>query len=272
MMPQWDWMQVTIAEFPRVITDALMSELPGASSLSHGRGRHNYRHSAIIADSHGDVLATVLHGGSNPAPNAVATGDAAPAFTDVVRRHWPDHAVTRCDTAADVRTDYAATVAALREVGASFGIKGYAHVPDDPEDGGTYYMGATSSSVRLRCYEKGKQLRSQLVDPEAAPLDWVRLEQQFRPVRQGRQVAASLSPSEAWGVSRWTQHTARELIGVSTDRVQVTARTRTTRERRLRAMSVQWGSTLREIAATEGSWEAAGLFLRDLCGAGPDDA
>lgn len=254
-----DWYQSTVAEYPRVLADALMSEMPGAHELVSGRGRLNYKESMSVVDVDGDTLATVLHGGLNGAPNAVATGENAEPFMHVIRRHWPEHCVTRYDSCEDVLTSFPDALTALRTIADELRIKGETRLPDDPEDGATYYMGSPSSRVRVRCYEKGKQLRAQGVQ-EADPA-LVRFEVQLRPSdRQARLVAARLEPGDVWGATAWSQRVAG-VFDHSPDRVVMRHRLKTTYERRHAALLVQYGGHLREMLARHGSWELVGEQL-----------
>ena len=207
----------------------------------------------------GDTLATVLHGGPNGAPNALASGENAPQFADLLRRLWPQaHRVTRCDSAEDVRADFRPMHAACRAIAALQGVKGESIVPDDLGDGSTYYMGARSSATRLRCYEKGKQMAPLAVDAATCPPDWVRLEVQWKPVRDARVIAAGLTPGEVWGVSAWTRAVAVELLASNPDRIVVRPRLRTSYEARVLALHTQYGALLDEMFARHGSWSMVG--------------
>jgi hypothetical protein len=264
-MAHFDWYQATVDAPPRVLAEALM-ELPGAVEMVAGRGRQNYHHSMAITSVDGDTLATVLHGGLNGAPNAYGSGEQAEAFAAIIRQHWPEaHRVTRVDSAEDVRTDFRPMHAACRAIAAAQGVKGESIVPDDLGDGSTYYMGARSSATRLRCYEKGKQLAPLAVDAATCPIDWVRLEVQWKPVRDARLTAASLSPGEVWGVSAWTRAVASQLLATNPDRVVVRPRLRTTYEARLAACMTQYGALFDDIHRREGgSWARVGETLGAL--------
>jgi hypothetical protein len=255
-MAKIDWYQSTIDDYPRVIADALM-QLPGAHDLEHGRGRHNYHHGTTIVSADGEVLATVLHGGHNGAPNACGTGEHAPAFAEIIRQTWPDaHRVTRFDSAEDVRMPFPEAYGACQAVAADLRIKGFSVVPDDPEDGATYYIGAPTSRARIRCYEKGKQLRAdghKDADPEV-----IRFEFQLRPNdRQAKLKAARLSPDELWGATATARRVAG-VFGLAADRVVLRQRLMSTYNKTHAAFLSQYGGHLREMLARHGSWEIVG--------------
>lgn len=246
-MAQFDWYQASVDCPPRIMADALMS-LPGAHEMEHGRGRLNYSESCTIRTDGGDAIATVLHGGKNRVLSAVASGDSAPAFAALIRSTWPDaHRVTRVDTAQDVRTDFGTAHAALQVIAATHGIKGHSIIPDDPADGATYYMGASTSSNRLRLYEKGKQSAKLAGTTDGFDLGSVRFEAQLRPVREGRLVAAKLSPDEAWGSTGWLRTIARQNFEFAAGAVVMHGRMPTSVERSERAMFDQYGGVLRRM-------------------------
>lgn len=257
-MPHFDWYQATVEAHPRELAEALM-ELPGAVEMVAGRGRQNYHNSMRITTADGDTLATVLHGGPNGAPNALASGEHAAGFADLIRRLWPEaHRVTRLDSAEDVRADFRPMHAACRAIAAAQGVKGESIVPDDLGDGSTYYMGARSSATRLRCYEKGKQLAPLALDPATCPDDWVRLEVQWKPIREARVTAATLTAGEVWGVSAWTRAVASQLLASNPDRIVVRPRLRTSYEARILAMQTQYGGLFDEMLSRHGTWAMVG--------------
>lgn len=262
-MAHFDWYQATIPEYPRVVADALMT-LPQASSIRQGKGRHNYHESATVLDGEGEVLATMLHGGPNGSPNVTGSGDNAEAVAATIRKHWPEHRVTRVDACEDIRGDFPTLHEQCRRIARDHRVKGHTQAPDDLGDGSTYYIGSKSSATTFRCYEKGKQLRHLAADPETIPLDWVRLETQFRPVRDAKDLAASLTADQVWGVSRWTLRIARDLLANGCSRLTVRPRLLTSFERRSIAADRQYGALFAEIAAKFGGWEAVGPYFRDL--------
>jgi hypothetical protein len=255
-MPKFDWMQGTIEDYPRVITDALMS-LPGAHDLKHGRGRLNYHESAVGLGIDGHARFTLLHGGPNGAPNAFASGEFAEPFTQLIRAHWPTaHRVSRLDSAQDVKMPFLEAHRACQAIATEMRVRGSSVVPDDPQDGATYYMGAPSSRARIRVYEKGKQLRAQ-GDLEA-DLDVLRFELQLRPNDpQAKIKAASIGAGEVWGATPL----ARRVAGVfehDVERVIMQQRLRSTYESRTSAILKQYGGHFYEMLARHGSWELVG--------------
>jgi hypothetical protein len=253
-MSHCDWYQATIAEAPQRVGEALLAELPGAHGFEAGRGRQNYHHSMLVLDSDGETLATILHGGPNGDPNAWASGDRAEGFATVLRRLWPDaHRVTRFDSAEDIHGHYPTIRDRCRALAAPSGVSGYEIAAHGDEKGSTDYLGAKTSRVQHRCYEKGKQMAALVADPASVPLDWVRLEVQWRPDKQARDVAASVSAGEVWGVSPWVQAIAREVIGTDPDRLRSRPKLLSDFDRCHAAMLRQYGPHLGNVLAKEGS-------------------
>lgn len=259
MMAQFDWYQATVDAYPRMLGDALM-EMPAAHDLRHGRGRMNYRESVEITDASGDVLATFLHGGANGAPNAYASGSNAEAFASIIRRHWPDaHRVTRLDSAEDFRGDFDELVPRLRAIGQAHSVAGNLDANDDPDQGDTYYLGRPSSAVRFRAYEKSKQLvATKQCKPEDVEPDLLRLEAQWRPVRDARTTASRLDPEAVWGVSPVLRHIASDVLAKAPERVTVRPRLRTTYEQRLAAFTNQYSGLMVEMFEAHGAWDLVG--------------
>lgn len=245
-----DWYQGTIEGFPRDISNVLM-EMPGAVKLEGGRGRNNYLESVRVMSAGGDTLATTLFGGLNGSPNAFASGVNSEPFAAIIRRCWPDaHTVSRLDSAVDLLTDFGAMHSACQAIAADLRIRGHSIVPDNPAEGATYYMGADTSRIRFRLYEKGKLLIKQGV--EADPR-LVRFEVQLRPEKVGKRRAAYLSADEAWGASHWIQRIAADLLHMAPDRVILQPRPLTTFDRRHTAFLMQYGPHMQQLLANAGS-------------------
>lgn len=132
---------------------------------------------------------------------------------------------------------------------------------DFPEKGRTRYLGGTSSAVRARLYEKGRQ-------PEYAHLampDWVRLEVQVRPSKDARAEFAKLSPVEVWGAARWTRDIAAALLHEHVEpHAAGTVYRLSERERALRWMCEQYGPHLVGLLEDVGDWQAVGLTLGEM--------
>lgn len=261
-MAFFDYCGATIDASAEELGEGLMALLPDAHGFEAGRGSKNYTASMKIRRADGDVVATVLHGGQNGAPHAYASGANAPAFVKAVRDAWPDrHRVTRLDSAEDLLGDFAPMLETCQAIAAGAGIKGKHTYEDGADAGRTYYMGARTSPVFGRLYEKGKELRSKVADPSLIPPDLVRFEIEWKPVREGRVIAAKIEPDQVFGVSAWARDAAGMLFGANPDRFVSQTRLLTDDERSYRAMLRQHGRTLLRAFARAGSAEQLGRNL-----------
>lgn len=262
-MARLDWYQATIPERPQAVGEALLAELPGAYGFEAGRGRNNYHHSMMVLDADGETLATILHGGPNGDPNACASGEQSEAFAAVLRRCWPGvHRVTRLDSAEDLHGHYPTIRDHCRVLAAPSGVGGYEIAAHDTGKGSTDYLGAKASRVQLRCYEKGKQMAGLVADPSTVAADWVRLEVQWRPDKQARIGASSVSADQAWGVTPWVQAIARGVIGTNPDRLRSRPKELSDFEKCHAALLYQYGPHLHKYRERVGSDAAfvAGLL------------
>ena len=262
---RFDWYQPTIPEHPIRLVEQLLARLAPGGEVIEGRGRHNYRQSFTIQTRERERVAVVLAGGSNGHPNVTASGAACDAFVPIVRELWRAHKVTRCDVAEDFAAEgaYEALEGVCRAIATEAGVKGRAIVPDDPADGRTYYMGAPTSDVRVRLYDKTAETRRNL-PPERhgeIPPHWARLEVQVRPRRKWRELAASMPPSQFWGCAQWTTDLAEKAMRLEVERIQMNPARQTDHERAYRTMLEQYGKTLYRQLADLGSWAAVGAQL-----------
>lgn len=132
---------------------------------------------------------------------------------------------------------------------------------DMPEFGRTQYLGANSSPIRARLYEKGKQ-------PEYRHLNrpnLCRLEIQVRPQKEAKSAYANLSALDIWGASKWTRQLAAEVLETMLDpHPPGTVRRDSKRDQALRWMAAQYGPHLVSLAADLGGWDVLGLTLREM--------
>lgn len=283
---RFDWYSATIDDSPASVENTLEVAL-GCMSVP-ATPQHGYEHGRQLLDADRNVRATLLYGGGNGRPHAYASGDDAPAFADVVRSVWPatlapgaagGHYVTRVDSALDYSDAaagkpagdawyrlYRASVAIAKQKNLRIGTAGDWITPDDErEHGRTLYLGSAASDVQARLYEKGLQQLELARDPDvAAGVDrtWVRLEVRVRPQRDARARAATATPLDVWGYSKWTQELLRDVERLDVERVTFEEPRETDDERAIEWMVTQYGRMLARTAGTLGGWEALGEELR----------
>lgn len=262
---RFDWYQPTIPENPVRLVDELLARLAPGGEVVEGKGRHNYRQSFVIQNRDRERVALVLAGGPNGDPNVTASGAACTAFVPLVRELWPEHRVTRADVAEDMAAEgaYDELEAICRRVAREAEVKGRAIVPDDPADGRTYYMGAPTSDVRVRLYDKTAETRRHLPPDRhcEVPDHWARLEVQVRPRKEWKGLAASLSPETFWGFARWTSDLAAQALRLQVERLHMNPVRETDHERAYRTLLEQYGRTFARLLEDHGSWAAVGAQI-----------
>lgn len=264
LVHQFDWYQATPPASQQAVIDALLANLPEGIKRTEGKGFNSFKARADFHDDDGEVFATVMYGGVNPHPNVKATGDHAPALAGVLRHHFPEHRVSRLDVAVDAMGEglFDDVVRLMSATGREHRLKGEKIIPDDLDEGSTYYLGARESALRVRCYEKGKQLFKLTGDPVWRQFfDWTRIELQVRPEKDFKRTAATMQPAEFWGCSRWTRDLAAGVLAMSPEAVSMKPTRIADHERAMRALVQQYGATILRQVAKLGSWDG---FTADL--------
>lgn len=262
---EFDWYQATVPEKPDFIADAVVMAYDD-HFIETGCGRLNYESSTTVRRANGDTVLTVLHGGQNGNPNVQATSHYAGPVAAILREHWPVHEVTRCDVASDMMAPgvFDALHPLCQTVARKHRMKGRIQLPDDLDDGRTYYLGSTASQAFARLYEKGKEQFKKTGDPAFRDMfDWVRLEMQVRPQRDNRQVVAGLAPEQVWGLTRWSRELASEALSIDAAKVGVSAYRRSKDEVTRRHMMAQFGNVFTRWADEVGSWAELGIALKE---------
>jgi hypothetical protein len=265
---RFDWYQATVSAEAGPVLDALQAGLRPAK-VTHSKGRYNYHHTTTMQGDDDDTLAVVFHGGRNGDPNVALTGQATDQGVDVLRGAFPRHRVTRFDAAEDfVQVGaWERLERVLRGVAAEHGVKGRAIVPDDVSEGRTYYLGAPSSDVRVRLYEKTAEQRRKLPEDRwgEIPEGWSRLECQVRPSdRQVREFCAGLNASDIWGFSAWTKAAAAQALQIDVERLHSRIRRERDDDRALRVMVQQYANVLKRLHGDLGDWSCVGLTIGEL--------
>lgn len=270
---RFDWYQATVPATQPALLAALLADLPEGVVQEVGKGFNSFAHRVDLSED-GEVLATIMHGGVNPQPNVKSSGDNAPALAQFLRRQFPEHRVSRLDVCLDMRGDglFDDIVRVMSHVGRDFRLKGEKIIPDDLDDGSTYYLGSRASPLRIRCYEKGKQLYKLTGDPVWRMFfDWVRLELQVRPEKGFKLTAASMEPDAFWGCSAWTREIAEGAMSMNPDPVAMKPTRIADHERAMRALTAQYGATIRRQVMKLGSWDAFSADLQQRLGLVQDD-
>jgi hypothetical protein len=281
---RFDWMQATVREDALRLVETLAAGLD--ADVTDGRGMNGYTRSFRLQKG-GDTVGTVLAGGRNGNPNAFASGDATDAFVPVLRAAYAgDHYVTRMDCAEDLCAP--GLFDELTNIARAIADEKKLRLRTDGDwlreiDGRTLYIGAPTSPVRVRIYEKGKQLLSTQrstgvlrtaradvsgglhLDTSGEPdPNWVRVEAQVRPTKEAREAASAVSPEGGWGYAAWTQEFAARVLDVNVERVVQQTWRQSDADRALAFMVAHYGATAEHFATQLGSWEAFGEMFGTL--------
>lgn len=198
-------------------------------------------------------------GGQNEehGPNVIGSGAAAQELATVIRSRFPAHRVSRLDSCEDYfhadAYDYlrraALKIAKQQRVQCREIVKPLT----ESDDGRTLYIGAQSSPVSMRIYEKGKQL--------GMDENWVRAELQVRPQKDVKRIVAMLDPTDVWGLSKWSHSMAEQLGKKGLQRVDAQVYEQSDHERAYRFMMKQYRKVFEQMHASHGSPEAVGAQI-----------
>jgi len=232
--------------------------------IKQGKGFHTFGERISVADDSGSEVASVSFGGRQEDRIMVEVkGERTPGVVERLRGAFP-HRVTRVDSCVDFERPgaFEALLQPVMDVKHRHKLFGpRAGDWEMPEHGRTQYLGAPTSAVRARLYEKGKQ-------PEYKHLgrfDLCRLEIQIRPAKEAKDTYSSLSALEVWGASRWTRELAESVLSEQLEAHPPASVWRLTeRDRALRWMVKQYAPHIVSLASDLGSWECLGLTLREM--------
>jgi len=229
-----------------------------------GKGFHTFGERISVKTGDGDEVGAVSYGGRQGDRIMVEVkGESTPAVVERLRASAP-HRCTRVDSCADFERPGAwdALLSAVMEVKDRHKLYGERRGDwEYPELGRTQYLGAPTSAIKARLYEKGKQ-------PEYRHLErfnLCRLEIQVRPQKDAKDAFSKLTPLEVWGASKWTRELAAAVLEEQIDpHPPGTIRRDSNRDRALRFMALQYGAHLVSLADDLGGWDVLGLTLGEM--------
>lgn len=188
----------------------------------------------------------LYHGGQNPHPFFVATGEDAAAGAGVLRRSFPSHRVARADVAYDFIElgGFERVVQLIDPIARRAKVKVLQIGDPSPErkTGRTIYFGSEDSDVRIRVYEK--DLEQIAKGNHNVPAGWVRVELQTRPRKARKSLVASMTEAELFGLSRWSLKAAEAVLGVTVPYTPDRSMRESTTERAIRHMIDQYGNAI----------------------------
>jgi hypothetical protein len=232
--------------------------------VRQGRGHHGFKERISVVSRCGTEAGSVSWGGTHGNLIMIeAKGERTPEVVEQLRSKY-EHRCTRVDSCYDIEEPGAfdKLLAPCLEVKRDFKLKGSkaGDWDDFPEDGRTLYVGANTSPVRLRLYEKGHQ-------PEYRHLarpDWVRIELQVRPAKDAKDSYSTADSLAVWGASAWTRDLAAKVLQAELAPLPAgTTYKLSEEERAIRFMCKQYGNHMMTMRNRLGSWEAVGLELAE---------
>lgn len=260
---RWDAYSATVSDLPERVLERLSERFSQTIvDVQEGPGLNSYARSFLAVDLFGTQLFRLMFGGTNPAPHLKVQGVYSPELAQVIRDYWPDHRVSRADSAFDVSEPGLFDVLAARfqSFAAANGLQ-WNQVGDwralgerDPLSGRTFYVGSRTSLAYLRVYEKGLQvLKDARPEDEPPDLNWVRVELEVKPQDRSQKARlAHLTPEQCWGVSRWTRNALAAVNGQATERVIMWQPKETDAYRAVRHMLNQYKESMALVIEREG--------------------
>jgi hypothetical protein len=268
-MLRLDWYQATVfADLPpSIIMDRIAADLPGASKIEHGRrGQNGYAKTAILFDADDHPLVTMNYDGNQGAPpNLRGTGPDAPPFAHTIRTLRMPHGLTRGDVCQDQEgVDFHDFAGDCKRIVNRFGMSGLSYVPDDPDKGSTYKIGADTSSIKARVYRKDLELIKKGLDPSEFPQPIVRFEAEIRPKgRALRQIFSTYEPEQFLGASKWLRAISSQLLDKHPAAIVMQKRPPTEYDRQVAWLKTQAHKALSAIYARHPTHEDFGRFIVD---------
>lgn len=271
MRPRFDAYTATVRGVPYGDLAAVAHRVSLPSDrMRHGHGYHGFENKLALRGEDGAEWFGLLWGGDRHRDLVMAEckGERTPEFVAALRETFPNHRCTRTDSASDHDApglwDIILPIA-LR-VKRDYKLRGERRGDwDYPEDGRTLYLGAPSSAVRVRIYEKGKE-------PDYRHLkrpDWVRVECQVRPERDAKDIYARASATDVWGASPFTRELAARILALEVKALPpYAARRLNERDRALAFMCQQYGAHLLSLRDDLGGWKEVGLTLAEMVSEG----
>jgi len=198
-----------------------------------GYGMNGYAHT-FEGETHDGARFKVFCGGNNgAAPSVLGSGGNAAGVATLLRSLSWEHHVTRADSAIEfegegVWDDLYSILIGFAESN-NLAMTGIEDLKEGAPSGRTIYIGSRKSKAFVRCYEKGKQLG----DPSST---WVRVELELRPEHEQRNLAATASPDDLWGYSRWVRELATLLVDGFTPEIVRASSRRSTDEFEIQLM------------------------------------
>jgi len=260
---RWDWYEATIdgvddGRVPSGLAFAL------GANVTLGKGRNGYAHCDVV-ERDDEVLAQVYGRSARDGEvHVTITSEACDEVVPLLRERYPEHRVSRADSACDFSADFETIDTQALAFAVDRGLS-YRLVTNS-EGGATRYLGSVASETRLRVYKKSEQLRA--LHPEKAseiPDGIVRCELVVRPGKRAvKERLSTMSPDDAWGMSQWSAAFGELVLSLTPERVPTHFRRPTDWKRALHFLGQQYGPSVERRVGQVGREQATAELLTAL--------
>lgn len=242
----WDWSATTHVGYEGVVDDLLAAL--GAENVLVGKGLQGWSHSIQAFDAGGYRAGSVYLGGGRDDVHVVSTSHQADDARRAVIRVGEQPRTARVDTRVDTLLPFNELRRLLVGVaGPQTKVTYMESMIGDQPAGRTVYVGAPSSAVRVRLYEKWLETPDQYVEGTN------RVEVQLRPPSRAKAKVSGWSPAETFCASKLTRRLAGELaLDVARPGSLQKSRGVPDLESTLRSMGDQYGNAVRKWLALSG--------------------
>lgn len=235
----WDW-SATTHDSSEGCVDTVLSLL-GAKNVVPGKGLQGWTQSVKAFDADGYALGAVYFGGGREDIHVLSTSAAADSARPLVTE-YANARTARVDTRVDTLTEWADLAHVLTEAADMYGSR---IVTMESKERGvsmgrTLYLGAPSSRIRVRVYEKWLESPGQYAEGTN------RVEVQLRPHSKAKGDVSTWTPAETFCASRTTRDLAERLGDRFAPEKSLRIKRQTPElEATLKAMGTQYGKAVR---------------------------
>lgn len=260
---RWDYSATTHPKGRGTGTVRDLYEALGSHSDEPGKGLQGWSDSLRCYDAGGDLVGTIYYGGREDVHCVVsgAVSDSARSAVSALR----GASTSRVDTRLDTMLRYEDVAGLLQQTADTYGSKIITMQSSLRRKnlGRTMYLGAATSRLRVRLYEK------HLESPAQYPEGLNRVEVQLRPDSKHKVKVSGWSRSQTFGASKTTRDLAA-LLGVHvTNAEPITTTSRVADlDRAMAAMGSQYGKTVRRFMERTGGDVNRLLSFLDLAETG----
>jgi DNA relaxase NicK len=255
----WDWSSTT-HDASEGCVDVLLHRL-GAKNVVPGKGLQGWSQSVKAFDGDGYALGSVYFGGGRDDVHVVSTSSVAdrarPLVTD-----FGNAKTARVDTRVDTLLPWDQLADVLNAAAETYGsqITFMESKERGVSKGRTLYLGAPSSRIRVRVYEK------HLESPGEYAFGTNRVEVQLRPHSAVKSAVSSWSPGETFCASRTTRDLAERLGHTFTPEATLRIKPKApTLDETMQSMARQYGSAVaRFLEHTGGDIGRVLSYLTDM--------